>query len=244
MSLLASNLMTTTWTGLGNYARALGDKQFLQSALNSAEYAVILVPAVTLLPMAAALLAYPESRRWHDWTRISFYIPGLASTVVVMGVWSWILGQNREGLANQLLGIQHRWLLDRATGVPSISLVLTVFMLGGSVLLYLAALTSIPRENVEAAQVEGASYLQTARYVLAPPLYPVARLVALMTTIGAVQHTETVLLLAPYDHTASMAFQVYRSAFIHGEHGYGAAQAVLMIAVVAALGVAQRRVAR
>lgn len=244
LSLQDSNIIITEWAGLGNFGTVLGDPLFWKSALNSVWYAALLVPTMTLLPAVLALIAYPESRRWHDWTRIAFYVPSLAAGAVSVGVWSWVFHPTGQGLMNQILGSSQRWFLSESTGVPAISFVLASYLVGGQLILYLATLTAIPRERVEAARMDGASYGQLARYVLALALLPTARLVALMLTVMSFQHAETWLLLAPYDHTASLAARIYKEGFMLGRHGYASAESVVMIAVVGTLAALQRKVAR
>lgn len=244
LSFTDSNLMASSFVGLRNYGAALADGQFRRAGLNSLEYAAIIVPVVTVVPMVVALLVYPESARWHDGIRIAFFIPNLASGVITIGVWQLIFHPTRAGLLNQVLGVSQRWFLDGVTGVPAVATVLISYMLGGNLIWYLARLAAVPRELIEAATIDGAGRRQIARHILVPELLPIAGLVALLATIAAPQHAETLILLAPHPWTASLGYSVFREGFVFGQHGYAAAQAVLLIGLVAALSVVYRRLAR
>jgi ABC-type sugar transport system permease subunit len=233
LSLTKTDFITTEWVGLGNYRAMLGDEVFRQAALNSLAYMCLLVPGQVGGALLIALLAWNQRKGWLDFTRIAFYLPTLAAGAIVAQSWRWIFSP--RGIANWLVGLVGippiAWFGSGATGIPIISLVLSMSALGTYVILLLAAMASLDKSMIDAAQVDGASWGRIKWAIVVPAIAPTIGTCATLAAIAAPQIYETVNFLAPFDYTASMTFQIYNQAFRYSRHGLAAAMAVTLMVV-------------
>jgi multiple sugar transport system permease protein len=181
----------THWVGLENYSKLLfEDALFLGSLANTLWYAVLLVPAQSVLGLLGAL--YVNRKLWgHQLTRLAFFAPFVLSVAVVGIVWGWIL-ETRYGLLN--LGLAAiggpattPWLTNVHWVVLGIVISSLWWHVGFSMVLFLAGLQDIPAELGEAAQIDGATLWQVQRYVTLPLLRPVIVLVVVLSLIDALK---------------------------------------------------------
>ena len=245
-SMLKTNFITTSFVGLDNYARAFRDPAFLRSWLNSFFYMVFMVVGQVGGGLAVALSTMNLSKRWHDTVRITFYVPTLSAGIIIAQVWRWVF--HSRGPLNwivKLLGGESvAWFSQGVTAIPSISLVVVASGLGGAVIYFLAAILSIDRDLFAAAQMDGASWFQIKTRVVAPILRPIVATLALVAAIASFQVFETIYALAPYTHTATVTYHVYREAFVMGRYGLGSAQAFILLVATMGLALVKRRVER
>lgn len=243
-SLLKTNFITTEFVGAANYIRAFSDPAFLKSWLNSFGYMAFMVIGQTSIALAAALMTFTLSKRWHDAVRIVFYIPALAAGIIIAQAWRWIF--HTEGPANWLLGLagleRVAFFAQSATAIPAISLIVITAGLGGTTIILLAGILGINTELYDAARMDGATSARIKRSIIIPILRPMLALVSLLSMLAALQIFETIYALAPYDYTATVTFHIYREAFQFGRFGLASAQAVILLVVTAGLTILKRRI--
>ena len=243
-SLLKTNFITTTFVGLDNYARAFTDPDFLLSWLNSMSYMVFMVIGQVGGGLAIALTTMNLSKRWHDTVRMTFYVPTLSAGIIIAQVWRWVF--HSRGPLNWIVilfgGESVAWFSQGVTAIPSISLIVVASGLGGAVIYFLAAILSIDRDLFSAAQIDGASWFQIKTRIVAPVLRPIVATLALLAAIASFQVFETIYALAPYTHTATVTYHVYREAFVMGRYGLGSAQAFILLVAMMGLALVKRRV--
>lgn len=227
------------WTGLANLETMAGDPRFWQTVGNTAVYAVGTVVPGLAIGLGLAILLRPI-RRGGTLLRSAVFLPAIISGVATALVWGWLLNP-RFGLLNAILGIVGirgpAWLQDPGWAMPSL-IVIGLWNVGINVVVYLAALSTVPGDLLDAAALEGAGPLARFRYVTWPALTPITFYLAIVDAIGAFQvFTPTYLLTGggPDHATLTLALYTYQNAFSFGQLGYASALAIGMVVIIVAL---------
>jgi multiple sugar transport system permease protein len=159
--------------------------------------------------------------------------------------------QGKNGLVNQLLGFAGvegpNWLFEPAPAMFSVIFVRVLKNVGLNMIIFLAALQDLPRDHIEAAQVDGASRAQIIRNIILPFLAPSILLVTIITIIGSLNVFDHILLMTgggPSNSTMVLAYYVYFNAFKSYEIGYGSSIAVLLFGIAMVLTIVQWSVRR
>ena len=233
------------WTGLANLRTMLGDPLFWQTLGNTAIYAVGTVIPGLALGLGLALLLRPI-RRGGTVLRSAVFLPVIVSGVATALVWGWLLNP-RFGLVNGILGLVGirgpAWLQDPGWAMPAL-IVIGLWNIGVNVVVYLAALATVPRDLHEAAALDGAGPLARFRAVTWPALTPITFYLGIVNAIGAFQvFTPSYLLTGggPDHATLTLALYTYQNAFRFGQLGYASALALAMVAIIVTLTVLQFR---
>jgi ABC-type sugar transport system permease subunit/ABC-type glycerol-3-phosphate transport system substrate-binding protein len=233
-------LSQAKWVGLANFERLFGqDVLFWQSLRVTAWYVMLAVPAQLLLALGLALLL--DAPVWaRSWFRTAIYLPSLVSGVAMSVLWGWIFDA-RGGLLNEglgALGIEGPdWLGDVRTVVPSF-VIMSLWYVGGTVIVFLAGLQTIPRSLYDAARIDGAGWWLRLRNVTLPMLSPVILFNLVTLVIGSFQvFTQSYILTDGGPDNASLFYvlYVYRTAFKFHDMGYAAALAWVLFFVVLVL---------
>lgn len=245
---LAQSVQISTWNwnglgepefiGLDNFNRALNDPLFVGAFRNTALWLAV---AVTVPTIAGLLLAVLLDRplRGSRLYKSAFYMPITLSLVVVGQVWIWIYQPN-WGLLNSVLeavgldGLTRAWLGDPATALIAVIVAWCWQQTALSLILYLAALTTIPRDLLEAAAIDGATWWQQFRRVMVPLLRPATVVVITLAVINTLKGFDIVFVLTqggPFHTSDNLAMLMYSETFFKYRVGYGAAIAVALFAL-------------
>ena len=236
----------TSWVGVSNYQRVIDDNIFWASLGNAAIFGAVGFVLGNILSLGMAL-AVNSLRRGATFYRVAYYLPGVFSVVVVGMMFAWIL-QGSVGILNRALGavglemLQHRWLTDPETAMPSVALVYVWFHWGFGFLLFLAGLQGVPRELHEAASIDGAGAWGRFRFVTWPQLIPVTTIVSVLTLLGALQIFGTVQVLTnggPGYLTEVPTLRIYKEGFQFHRFGVAAAMSVVFGSILVALSLVQ-----
>ena len=220
------------FVGLANYARVLQDPLIHIAIRNVVIFLVINVPLTVAISMvlATALNAAIPLRAFF---RAAYYIPYITASVAAVGIWLWLF--SGFGLVDKILGPlapNPSFLINALLAMPIIALYVTWKGLGFYILVYLAALQTIPKELYEAAKVDGASRIASFFAVTVPGLRPATLLVVITAVItGANFFTEPYLLTGgggPDNQTVSPVFLIYRFGIQQNHPGYAAAIGLLL----------------
>ncbi|MCI2956104.1 sugar ABC transporter permease [Agromyces atrinae] len=225
--------------GLDNYSRLAADPTFSASVIAS----LLFSAGVLILNLVIAIsLAVLLNRRLKGITafRTIFFSPVVVSVVAWSVTWGFLLAPD-GGLngALELLGIDGpNWLADPSTALISLVVVQVFKGVGMNMVLFLAALQSVPEEIREAAQLDGASPWRSFRSITVPMIAPTILLTGILTTIGSLEVFAPVQLLTgggPGNTTNVLPFFLYRTAFISQQFGYASAIGVVLFAIILAL---------
>lgn len=239
-SLTKWNLLTqqSTYVGLANYADALTkNPDFWLVIRNTAVFAAGLVPLNMALALCLAL-ALARPRFGSVFFRTVFFAPVVTSAVAWAIVWKFLL-QGQGGVINEMLAMVGiagpNWLREPNWAMAAVIVTRVLKMVGLNMILYIAALQSVPRDYEEAARLEGASNWQVFRMVTWPLLAPTTLVIMVITTIGSFKVFDHIYLMTgggPENGTLVLAFYIYQQAFKFFDVGYAAALAMLMFVMV------------
>jgi multiple sugar transport system permease protein len=227
------------WVGLANYAKLLQDPIFWQSLKVTLVYAVLSLPLGLIISLSLAVLMNQKIRGISFW-RTVYYLPAVIAGAAVAVLWRWIL--NPEfGLLNVLLkylGIQGpKWLQDSHWALPSLVMI-SLWAVGGSMVIYLSGLQGIATELYEAAEMDGATSWRRFIHITLPMLSPVIFFNVVMGLIGAFQwFTEPFVMTrgGPGQSTLSYMLNLYNNAFQFFKMGYASALAWVLFVLVLVL---------
>ncbi len=237
LSFFEADMLTRNYfVGLGNYQELFRDPLFLQSLKVTALYAFSAVPLGTATAILVALLLNEKIAGLSVW-RTVYYLPSVISGVAVAVLWLQIFNP-RMGLINgalRLAGMQGpKWIFDSTWALPSL-VIMSLWGVGSSMLLYLAGLQGIPTQLYEAAKIDGASGLRRFLHISIPMLTPTIFFNVVMGLIGAFQIFSQAYIMTgggPNNATLSMVLFLYRKAFEQTRFGYASAVAWILFAIV------------
>jgi multiple sugar transport system permease protein len=232
-------LQPPTWVGLANYFSLAHDGDFWQSVRNTIYITVIGVPALTLIPLGAALLVN-RPVRGVSFHRTAIFLPGVLPPVAAALVWVWILNPD-YGLLNAGLHLLHvapiGWLSNPSFAKISLLMIVTWGGVGMNMVIFLAALKEIPRDLYEAAEIDGASPMRAFWHISLPMLGPVIFYIVVVSTVFFLQFFEAAFVVtanqlgAPANSTLFYPIYLYEQAFVFLHTGVAAAMAVILFVV-------------
>jgi multiple sugar transport system permease protein len=244
MSLQHTNLVEpATWVGLDNFRAVINDPLFPTAVKNTLYFATLALVFGYPIPLIAAVLMSEVRKRRGVYSALA-YLPVVIPPVVAVLLWKTFYDAGPTGVFNTILGwvgiAPQPWLQSQATAMPSLVLESTWANAGATVIIYLAALTSVNTELYEAASVDGAGILRKVWNVTLPQLRGVLLVTLILQIIGTAQvFLEPFLFTSggPANSTVTVLLLIYNYAFGNSLGGdYGKATALsLMLAVVLAL---------
>jgi oligogalacturonide transport system permease protein len=226
------------FTGLRSYRDMLADSDFTQAAGVTVRYALILVPLKLTVSLLVALLLSCEIRGMGTF-RTAFYIPSiLGANLAVVIMWQYLF--KSSGLVNQFLGVfgvsPVSWYGDSRFAMLMIVL-LRLWEFGSTMVIFLTALNSIPREYYEAARVDGCGRVRAFFSITLPQLRSVIFINLVMQTIAAFQEFNAPFMLTdggPLRGTYTLGMLIYQEMFRYSNVGYANAVSWMLFAAIAA----------
>jgi len=228
------------WVGLDNYRGLFDDTRFMSSLYNTSYYALGAVPLATFVGILLAMLLNAKVRNLSLFRTI-YFLPSITPVVASAIVWLWMFDPI-NGVINALLGYVGirgpGWMGSPEWSKPALIL-MSMWGVGGAVVIYLAALQDVPRELLEASELDGANTPQKIRHITLPMISPVILFNVITGLIGAFQYfTEAFVMTggtgSPADSTLMMSIYLYQTAFQYFKIGYASAQAWVLFLIVIA----------
>jgi multiple sugar transport system permease protein len=240
------------FVGLGNYRELIRDPLVWKSLWNTLFYVVFAVPLGTAGSCLLAILLNQKVRGIAIWRTI-FYLPTVVSGVAMGVLWRWIF-HPEVGLANTLIGPLVRllnldnpqWLLDPILAKPAY-VFMSLWGIGGGMIIFLAALQGIPQHLYEAAEIDGAGPIRRFFNITLPMLSPVILFSLTMGTIGSFQIFAQAYVMSgrgPDNATLFYVMYLFEQAFRYFRMGYGSAMAWLLFAIILTITVVKFRLAK
>jgi multiple sugar transport system permease protein len=234
------------FSGLDNYAAALGDARVRQSLFVTLAFAFGVTSANIAIGLGlAVLLNRPMPGRTA--IRAIIFFPYIISFVIVALMWQAILDPY-TGILNSILAAvglpTQNWLGDTSTALPTLIAITVWKDVGYAMLIYLAALQSIPSDFYDAASIDGASPRQRFWYVTWPLLAPTTLFIAVVSMISQLQELAPAYLMTkggPADATRLFSLHVFEAAFFELNIGYASALSFVMFLVILAITFVQFR---
>jgi ABC-type sugar transport system permease subunit len=238
-----------TFVGLNNYVKAFQHPIFIQTLKNTFQYALLTVPTVIVLSLIVALVIF-QLPRFQGFFRGTVYFPLITPIVIAANIWAYIV--NRDfGPLNAILktvGIQPiDWLGDPNWAIPAIVMMEIWRGFGFYVIIFFAALQSIPKELYEAARIDGAQVWRVIWNITLPLLRPALGFAFIMATIFNFQLFDAVYVLTeggPAWRTSTVSWYVYLQAFDADNLGFASTMGVVLLVIIMALSLIQLKLFR
>jgi multiple sugar transport system permease protein len=224
------------WVGLGNFRQMWNDRIFWASVRATLTYAAILVPLFQLLSFAMALLLNTKTPG-ITFFRAAFYLPVVVPVAAASFLWLFIF--NPEfGLLNYVLGElgvdKILWLQEPRPAMAAM-VIMSLWLFGGTMVIYLAAMQGVPEHLYEAAALDGAGAVRRLFVVTIPMMSPVIFFNVVLGVIASLQiFTQAYIITegGPQNATRFYSYMVYLKGFRDFEMGYAAALSWVLFAFI------------
>ena len=231
-----------SFIGLDNYTKLFKDAEFWKALRNTFYFTIIVVPVQCVLALALALLV---SKRFKGVAvfRTMYFSPQLTSMVVISVLWTVLYNSNpNTGLINSILvgfGLQPiNFLTNAKTAMNAIIFMSAWQGAGYQMMIFLAGLQGIPKEQYEAASVDGANTWQQFWNITIPNLKGTIKYVIMITMIQAMKlFTQPYVMTqgGPKNATKTMVYYIYTQGFQKGNFGYACSVAAVFFVIVVAM---------
>lgn len=248
-----NGLTPAKWVGLENYKFLFtSDPTFWPSLKVTVLWVVISVPATLIAGLALAVVVNRTIAGVKVFRTI-FYLPVVLPAVAVLTLWKYIYDPT-YGLANQILKFLHLptslWLGDAHVALPAI-LIVGVWSVGGTMMIFLAGLQAVPEEIQEAAKVDGANAFRRFTRITLPMIGPIMMLQLMLALNGAFQTFNQVAILTkggPGHSTNLLMYKIYNDGFADfitsPQLGYATAEVWVLFVIVMLVTVVMLRLTR
>ncbi len=235
---------TMTYVGLGNYVKVFTSRGFVQSIRFTFSYALGWVFIGNSMAFTLALFLNRQFVGRNSLRTLCF-APSVINVVITGFVWRFLLTQFRRGLFEatnwKIFGISY--LMDKNAVLYAILLVQAWASVGWFMIIYLAALQTIPKTTIEASIIDGAGSFARFRFVTLPFMYSTIGVTMFLTIIGGLRVFVLIRILSaggPGRASTSIAMVIYRDAFEVFRFGFASAEAVLFALAIFLITTMQR----
>lgn len=232
----SNNIYHPDFTGLHNYIEILHNPIFYKVMWNTVLYLVAAVPILAIIPLFLAILLNQKIKGITLY-KILIYLPVIVSIVVAAIAFKWLYAE--QGILNYLLQVFHiqkiGWLTDPKYAIFSVIIVTIWKGIGYYMMIYLAALMSVPKELYEACDIDGANFLTKHLTVTIPHIMPTIALVTTISSISAMKIFAEIYVMTkggPLNSTKTIVYYIYEKAFENLDLGYASAMAVILLLIV------------
>jgi len=231
------------WIGLLNYANMFHDQRFWRALQNTAYMVVVAVPVTLFFSFLCAVLLNLNLRGQSVY-RVIYFLPSITPVVATSILWLWIFNTN-NGILNTALGYVGirgpSWLTDPRWSKPGL-VIMGLWGMGGTIVIYLSGLQDVPASLLEAAELDGASWLQRLRHVTIPMVSPITLFNLVLGVIGMFQYFTQAYIFTqrrglgtlgdPLDSTLFYSIYLYERAFLRLKFGYASAMAWVLFVII------------
>ena len=237
------------WVGVQNYSEAVTSSLFWKSIKNTVLYTVAVVPLSLLLSFAISVMILPFRKKTQSVFKALYYLPGIASGVATAVVWLCLYDSSPSGIFNRILGIfgvsSVNWLSSSKTAMLSLILMALLSSHGSNIIIYMAALHGIDNTYFEAAEMDGATFMQKIIYIVFPLCKPTTLFLLVTGIIGSFQVFMNAYMMTgggPDNNTTMIGLLIFNNAFTYGKYGLACAQAIILALVIGLLTMLQFKV--
>jgi multiple sugar transport system permease protein len=244
---------TPGFVGLDNYTAMFDDPKIALSLANTLVFTILSVPLHIIVALALALLLLRAARA-TGFFRTVFFLPKMTPAVAV-GVLFLLIFNGQDGIINRVLGVfgiqGPYWTTDPAWVKPGL-VIISLWTVGSSIVILLAALKNVPTELYESARIDGANFWQQTTRITVPMISSTVFFLAVINTIYGFQiFTEAYTAFfgsgnTTYSNDAALFYVIYlfQQGFQYLHMGYASAMAWLLFVVILIFTVAQFAISR
>ena len=240
----------TEFVGFANYARMFKQTSFLWSILLTTLFVVFNMILVNLVAFLLALLC-TSKLKGMGFFRAAYFLPNLIGGIVLGYIWQFIF----SNVVTQIFkGMKYSMLAETKTAFIAIIIVYVWQYAGYIMLIYITGLNTVPGDVLEAANIDGATALQTLFQIKIPMIAPTITICTFLTLTSAFKQfdvnlsltngTGSVQFLGDYltNGTQMLALNIYNAAVVQNEYAFGQAKAFLFFVILACVSILQVRI--
>ena len=237
-----NGMVVTEFIGFKNYITLFKDAEFRASIWFTTKFAVTSVILLNFLGLGLALLV-TRKMKTSSFMRTVFFMPNLIGGLILGFIWQFVF-ISVFGSLGDLLGIEALtgWLSTTATGFWGLVILTSWQMAGYIMIIYIAYLENIPKDLLEAAEIDGATSFQRFRNITFPLVAPAFTVSMFLTLSNSFQIYDQNLSLTnggPYNSTQMVAMSIVKAAFTENKMAYAQTQAVIFFLIIAAVAITQ-----
>ncbi len=230
------NIYKPEFIGLENYINLFKNPIFYKVLWNTFIYLFVAVPILAIFPLFLAILINQKIKGVTLY-KILIYLPVIVSIVVAAIAFKWLYAD--QGILNYLvtkLGMEPiGWLTDPNYALYSVIIVTIWKGIGYYMIIYLAALMSVPKELYEACDIDGAGFFTKHLTVTVPHIMPTIALVTTISAISAMKVFAEIYVMTkggPLNSSKTIVYYIYERAFENLDLGFASAMAVVLLIIV------------
>lgn len=232
----SSSLYYPSAVGFDNYVKLFNNPIFYKVLWNTFIYLFVAVPILVVFPLFIAILINQKIRGITLY-KILIYLPVIVSIVVAAIAFKWLYAD--KGILNYIVTLLGQnpigWLTDPKWAIYSVIIVTIWKGIGYYMIIYLAALMSVPQELYEACDIDGANFLQKHFTVTIPHIMPTIALVSTISAISAMKVFAEIYVMTkggPLNSSKTIVYYIYERAFENLDLGNASAMAVVLLIIV------------
>lgn len=247
LSLFKISYQDEVFIGLENYKRLFSDPVFIQSTINTVIFVVFIVALTVAFALFVSAAIFDKNAKYVSFIRGAYYIPVMVSMVVMSMIWSFLLNPANgliPYLARELEVVSVNFLGDTKLVLPVIIFVTFATNVGQAIILYIASMIGVPKELLEAAEVDGASKMKVVFKIIIPMVKPTTIYIIIMNIIAVLKIFVVIQLLTgggPNNASTTLMYYLYNNAFKYNQLGIASAVGVIMFLITLVLSIPQLR---
>lgn len=235
--------MHINFVGLHNYQKVFTDSVFFGAFQKTVIYVIFSVIFSNIIGFFLAL-GVTSGMKGQGLFRTGFFTPNIIGGIILGYIWNFIFSYALTGLG-KTLGISWlstSWLTDPKKALAALIIVTAWQMSGYLMVIYIAGLTNVPKELLEAASIDGATNWQIIKNVKIPLIrnsITICIFLAIIRTFMSFDLNLSLTAGGPYKSTELIAYKIYQTAFTKMDFGVGQAQAMVLFIIVAVISLLQ-----
>ena len=227
------------WVGLSNYVAMFSDVTFLHAFLVTVVFTIISVVVINLLAFCFALLV-TSKLKFAGVYRAGFFLPNLIGGVVLGYIWFFIFNNAVTALGSAMGSdfFAMSFLANRHLSLLAMVIVTTWQFAGYIMMIYVAAIQSVPASLIEASQIDGAKYHQRLRFVMMPLIAPAFTITMFLTLVNSFRQFDVNFALTAggpsgmfmgqaLRTTELLALNIFNTAHVFNDQAQGQARAII-----------------
>lgn len=225
------------FVGLANFTKIFtNDPLFWKSVRFTLKFSVFFVIFVNVISLSIAVVMSKETKS-SSVGRAFYYVPYIISLTAISLIWKFIFGPGFEALYNLTGWEFFNW---SWVGTPKLAFYVVVIMavwqnVGFYMVNYIAGITSVPGELIEAAKIDGATNFQTFRKITIPLIMPAVSICTLTSLTFAFKLFDIIMVFTkggPANSTITVAYNIYKEAFFSNRYGMATAKSLVFVVFV------------
>lgn len=233
----------STFVGISNYIKAFGDKAFLTSLWFTFKYVFFCLVLSNVIAFLIAL-TLTKNTIGTQIARAGFFTPNLIGGIVLGYLWFTLFSQVLPYIGNEFGWevLQRSWLGNPEQAFWALVIASVWQLVGYLIIIYIAGLTGVPRDVLEAADIDGANGFQKLRKIILPlsiPSIVICIFISITRSFLAYDINLSLTKGGPYNSTEMVSYHIVQKAFLSNDYGTGQAQAIVLFIVVAFVALTQ-----